>query len=237
MEKVEKQRKIYEGKAKIVYETDDPDLLIHYFKDEATAFDGKKRGIIPEKGIYNNRISAVLFIYLEHHGVPTHFVKLLSEREVLVKRLQIIPIEVVMRNIVAGSLAKRLGLEEGLPLEAPILECYYKSDALGDPMINEYHIRALGLASPEELQQIKELAFKVNGLFLPFFEEREVLLVDFKMEFGRHKGRLLLGDELSPDTCRFWDKRTLEKMDKDRFRHDLGRVEEAYREVFDRICS
>lgn len=234
---MKKLRKLYEGKAKVMYETEDPDLLIQYFKDEATAFDGKKRGVILEKGIYNNRISSALFQYLEQHGVSTHFVEQLSDREMLVKRLHIIPIEVVMRNIVAGSLAKRLGLEEGLPLESPILEFYYKSDALGDPMINEYHIRVLGLASLEEVEQLKELAFKVNGLLLPLLAERDILLVDFKLEFGRHKGQLLLGDEITPDGCRFWDKQTRERMDKDRFRRDLGKVEEAYREVHRRICQ
>jgi len=233
---MERRAKIYEGKAKILYETDNPDLLIQYFKDEATAFNAQKRGVIAQKGIYNNRISSVLFRYLAQNRVLTHFVKQLSDREMLVKRLEIIKIEVVVRNIAAGSLSKRLGIEEGTPLQRPILEYFYKDDALGDPMINEDHIRLLDLATPREVRAIGKRAFLVNDLLKAFLDKRDLILVDFKLEFGRHKGQILLGDEITPDGCRLWDRGTLEKMDKDRFRRDLGRVEEAYQEVYRRIC-
>ena len=234
---MEKLRKLYEGKAKILYETADPDLLIQHFKDDATAFNAQKRGTILLKGILNNQISARVFEYLGGQGIPTHYVRTLSERDMLVRRLEIVLIEVVVRNTVAGSLAKRLGLEEGTPLQSPVLEFYYKSDALGDPMINDDHIRLLGLASPSELQAIREQAMKINAALLAFFGQRDILLVDFKVEFGRHRGRLLLGDEITPDGCRLWDRTTREKMDKDRFRRDLGRVEEAYQEVHRRVCG
>ena len=234
---MERRGKIYEGKAKILYETDDPDLVIQYFKDEATAFDAKKRGIIQQKGIYNNRISSVVFQYLNKQRVRTHFVKQLSEREMLVKRLEIIKIEVVVRNLSAGSLSKRLGLEEGMPLDEPVLEFFYKNDALGDPMINEDHIRLLNLATPQEVEAIRKRALLVNQMLRDFLDKRDLILVDFKLEYGRHHGQLLLGDEITPDGCRLWDKRTLEKMDKDRFRRDLGKVEEAYQEVYRRICG
>ena len=224
-------KKIYEGKAKILYATDSPDLLIQYFKDEATAFDGKKKGIIQEKGILNNKISSRLFQYLEDKGIPTHFVERPSDREMVVKKLEIIPIEVVVRNIVAGSLAKRMGVEEGMSLKKTILEFYYKSDPLGDPMINDYHIEAFGLARKFEVDILKEMAIEINGYLSKFFDERGIILVDFKLEFGRHKGQILLGDEITPDGCRLWDKETNEKMDKDRFRRDLGKIEEAYQEV------
>lgn len=234
---MERRAKIYEGKAKILYETDNPDLVIQYFKDEATAFDAKKRGIIEQKGIYNNRISSVLFEYLKQNGIRTHFVEQLSDREMLVKRLEIIKIEVVVRNVSAGSLSKRLGLEEGNPLREPILEFFYKEDALGDPMINDDHIRLLDLATPAEVRAIRKRALLVNDLLREFLDRRDLILVDFKLEFGRHRGQLLLGDEITPDGCRLWDKQTLEKMDKDRFRRDLGKVEEAYQEVYRRICG
>lgn len=237
---MEKIRKIYEGKAKILYETQDPDLLIQYFKDDATAFNAQKRGTIVNKGIYNNRISSWLFRLLEGYGVSTHFVDMLSERDMLVKRLEILPVEVVVRNIIAGSLAIRFGVEEGMELKIPILEFYYKNDALGDPMINEDHIRALGIASSEEIEQVRAVAFRVNDILLKFFDDRRILLVDFKLEFGRHKsasGGLLVGDEITPDGCRLWDKDTLEKMDKDRFRRDMDRIEEAYQEVCRRVCG
>jgi phosphoribosylaminoimidazole-succinocarboxamide synthase len=234
---MEQRAKIYEGKAKILYETDNPDLLIQYFKDEATAFDAKKRGIIEQKGVYNNRISSVLFEYLKRQGVRTHFVKQLSEREMLVRRLDIIKIEVVVRNMSAGSLSKRLGLEEGNPLREPILEFFYKEDALGDPLINDDHIRLLDLATSQEMRAIRKRAFLVNELLREFLDQRNMILVDFKLEFGRHHGQLLLGDEITPDGCRLWDRQTLEKMDKDRFRRDLGKVEEAYQEVYRRICG
>ncbi len=234
---MERRARMYEGKAKILYETDDPDLVIQYFKDEATAFDAKKRGIIEQKGVYNNRISSVLFEYLKDNGVRTHFVQQLSDREMLVKRLEIIKIEVVVRNICAGSLAKRLGLGEGAPLREPILEFFYKNDALGDPMLNEDHVRLLDLATPQEVRAIRKRAFLVNDLLREFLDRRDMILVDFKLEFGRHHGELLLGDEITPDGCRLWDKHSLEKMDKDRFRRDLGKVEEAYQEVYRRICG
>lgn len=234
---MERRTKIYEGKAKILYETDDPDLVIQYFKDDATAFDAKKRGTIAQKGVYNNRISSVLFEYLKQNGVRTHFVRQLSEREMLVKRLEIIKIEVVVRNICAGSLAKRLGLDEGTPLGEPVLEFFYKDDALGDPMLNDDHVRLLDLATSQEVRAIRKRALLVNDLLREFLDKRNVILVDFKLEFGRHRGQLLLGDEITPDGCRLWDKHSLEKMDKDRFRRDLGKVEEAYQEVYRRICG
>ncbi len=227
----------YEGKAKILYATDDPDLIIQYFKDDATAFNAQKRGTIREKGIMNNKISEILFKYLEAEGVPTHFVQRLSDREMLVRRLQIIPVEVIVRNLIAGSLAKKLGLDEGASLSPPVLEHCYKNDSLGDPMVNEFHIRALGWATDGELKQIEAIAFRVNSLLKEFFDRRNLILVDFKLEFGRHHGKVVLGDEICPDTCRLWEKGSLEKLDKDRFRRDLGKVEEAYQEVCRRVCS
>jgi phosphoribosylaminoimidazole-succinocarboxamide synthase len=234
---MERRAQIYEGKAKILYETGDPDLLIQYFKDDATAFNAAKRGTIVGKGVMNNRISATLLAHVAEHGVPTHFVKVLSDREMLVKRLQMVTIEVVVRNIVAGSLAKRLGLPEGQELAEPVLEFFYKNDALGDPMINDSHIRMLYLATGPEMEAIVDGAFRVNELLTEYFDRRGILLVDFKLEFGRHKGEILLGDEITPDGCRLWDKATHEKMDKDRFRRDLGGVEEAYAEVLRRVCG
>jgi phosphoribosylaminoimidazole-succinocarboxamide synthase len=234
---MEKRDKIYEGKAKQLFTTDDPDLLVQYFKDEATAFDGKKKGIIEEKGVLNNKISSRIFTMLEEKGVRTHFVKRLSDREMLVRRLRIIPVEVVIRNVAAGSLCKRLGLEEGTALKEPTLELFYKSDPLGDPMINESLAKVFGWATDSELDQMKESAFKINRILSEFFSERGIILVDFKLEFGEHKGQVLLGDEITPDGCRLWDKSTLEKMDKDRFRRDLGKVEEAYREVLRKVME
>ncbi len=229
--------KIYEGKAKVLYSTEDPNLIIQYFKDEATAFDGKKKGIIQGKGVLNNKISSRIFKYLEERGIKTHFVEILSDREMLVKQLKIIPIEVVVRNIAAGSLAKRMGVEEGTPLKETVLEFYYKSDALGDPMINEYHVKAFGLAGADEFRRIEVLALKINKFLSDFFDERGIMLVDFKLEFGAHQGKILLGDEITPDGCRLWDKTTKEKMDKDRFRRDLGKVEEAYQEVLRKVLE
>ncbi len=234
---MEKREAIYEGKAKIIYITDDPDHVIQYFKDDATAFNAEKRGTIKEKGIMNNEISAVLFRLLEDQGVPTHFVKRLNDREMLVRRLDIIPVEVVMRNVIAGSLAKRFGMEEGGSLAIPVLEHYYKSDPLGDPMINLFHIRALDMATDAEMKEIERLSFWVNEVLKKFFDERDLILVDFKLEYGRHHGKILLGDEICPDTCRLWEKGSLEKLDKDRFRRDLGKVEEAYQEVCRRVCG
>ncbi|HEX7408576.1 MAG TPA: phosphoribosylaminoimidazolesuccinocarboxamide synthase [Candidatus Binatia bacterium] len=234
---MEKRELIYEGKAKRVYTTDHPDFVIQYFKDDATAFNAKKRGTIVSKGILNNQMSEIFFRLLASEGIPTHFVERLNEREMLVKRLDIIPVETVVRNIIAGSLAKRLGLEEGKPLSAPIVEYYYKNDALEDPMINQWHVTVLGMATEAELRTLTDLALKTNAVLRPFLESRGILLVDMKLEFGRHHGQILLGDEICPDTCRFWDVATREKLDKDRFRQDLGGVEEAYHEVHRRICA
>lgn len=234
---MEKREKLYEGKAKIIHATDDPDLIIQYFKDEATAFDGKKKGIIESKGVINNKISEVLFKYLEENGIPTHFVERLNDREMLNKKLDIIMVEVVARNIIAGSLAKRLGKEEGETLRKPVIEYYYKDDDLGDPMINMDHIRVLNLATDDEIAQMRGYANRVNDLLKKFFADRDIDLVDFKLEFGRHNGEILLGDEICPDTCRLWDKKTHEKMDKDRFRRDLGKLEETYAEVCKRVCE
>jgi phosphoribosylaminoimidazole-succinocarboxamide synthase len=232
-----KGKQVYEGKAKKIFETGDPDLVIQHFKDDATAFNAQKKGTIVEKGIINNKVSERLFRLLEAGGVPTHFVERLSDREMLTKKVRIVPIEVVLRNVVAGSLAKRLGLKEGEAITPPIIEFYYKNDALGDPLITEDHIRLLNLAEPRQVAQIRELALKVNKLLQPFFQERKMILVDFKLEFGQHKGQVILADEISPDTCRFWDQKTKESMDKDRFRKDLGKIEEAYQEVLKRVCG
>jgi phosphoribosylaminoimidazole-succinocarboxamide synthase len=228
---------LYEGKAKKVFATDKPDQVVQYFKDDATAFNAQKRGTIVEKGIINNKVSERLFLLLEQAGVPTHFIERLSERELLTKKVTIVPVEVVVRNVVAGSLAKRLGLKEGDSIEPAIVEWYYKNDALGDPLIADEHIRLMKLATPEHMTEIKRLALKVNSLLQPFFRERQMILVDFKLEFGLYNGQLILADEISPDTCRFWDQTTKESMDKDRFRKDLGKIEEAYREVLKRVCG
>jgi len=233
--RIERGRRLYEGKAKIVYETDRPDEVLVYFKDSATAFDGKKKGTIVGKGEANARISAVLFELLERSGVPTHYIRMLSPVEMLVKRVQIVPVEVVVRNIVAGSLSKRLGLPEGTGLNRPVLEYYYKSDELGDPMINEYHIYALNLATEEEMRRISAMALRCNDVLRKFLYEKNLDLIDFKLEFGRFDGGIILADEISPDTCRFWDTETREKLDKDRFRRDMGGVEEAYQEVLRRV--
>ena len=235
---MEKLEQLYEGKAKILYKTSDPDLLIQYFKDDASAFDGKKKGTIVDKGVMNNHMSSRIFEYLEENGVKTHFVKTLNDREMLVKNLDIIPVEVVLRNVAAGSLCKRLGIEEGKVFEEqPILEFFYKSDPLGDPMINECHVDVFGWATKEEVETLKSEGLKINKLMVEFFKQRKIRLVDFKLEFGRHKGEVLLGDEISPDGCRLWNWETNEKMDKDRFRFNLGSVEEKYQEVYDLICA
>ncbi len=228
---------IYEGKAKILYATEDPNLVIQYFKDDASAFNGIKKGTIVDKGVINNHISSRIFRFLEENGVPTHFVDQPTDREMVTKKLEIIPVEVVLRNVVAGSLAKRMGKPEGEILSRPILEFYYKDDELGDPMINEYHITVFNLASAEEIEVLKTQGLKVNGLLVDFFKARNIRLVDFKLEFGRHKGEIFLGDEISPDSCRLWDWESGEKMDKDRFRFDLGKVEESYQEVYNLICK
>ena len=234
---MKKGKMIYEGKAKRVYETEDPDLLIQEFKDDATAFNAQKRGTIQQKGIVNNAISAKIFTLLESKGIPTHFVKQLNERDMLIKRLQIIPIEMTVRNITAGGMAKSLGIAEGIRLDFPVLEYHYKRDDLGDPLFNEYHIFALKIATREELRQINEYSLRINQILIDFFKERNLDLVDFKLEFGRHKGKILLGDEFSPDTSRLWERTTGEKLDKDRFRRDLGKVEEAYQEVYRRVVE
>jgi len=228
---------LYEGKAKILYATDDPHLVIQYFKDDATAFNAQKRGTIIGKGLVNNQISSHLFALLEREGVPTHFVKQLSDREMLVKRLQIIPLEVTIRNIVAGGMAKLLGIEEGMVLKQPVFEWHYKSDALSDPLINDDHILAMGWATAEELAHVRGQSFKVNDALKAFFHQRQIDLVDFKLEFGRSPNGILLGDEISPDTMRLWEHGTRRKLDKDRFRRDLGSVEEAYQEVLRRVLG
>lgn len=232
---MQKGKQIYEGKAKILYETDSPDYLIQYFKDDATAFNAQKRGTIQNKGIVNNKVSTKIFEYLEAHGIPTHFVKLLNEREMFVKRVEIVPLEVIIRNVAAGSLSKLLNIPEGTSLACPILEFCYKNDALNDPMITEYHIRALGYATQEEVETIRGYAFQINDLMRDFFAAVNVDLIDFKLEFGKHKGNIILADEISPDTCRLWEKGTGRKLDKDRFRRDLGEIEEAYQDVLNRV--
>jgi phosphoribosylaminoimidazole-succinocarboxamide synthase len=234
---MEKRDKIYEGKAKILYETDNPDLLIQYFKDDATAFNNQKRGTIVNKGIVNNKVSTKLFQLVTEAGVKTHLVERLNDREMLVKRLEILPLEVIVRNRVAGSMAKRYGLQEGIVLNQPIIEFSYKKDELGDPMIAVPHILALGWATEEELNRLMDYTEKVNTVLKEFFDRKGYILVDFKLEFGRHKGEILLGDEICQDTMRLWEKETLKKMDKDRFRRDLGGVEEAYQEMCSVICG
>ena len=235
--KIEQREKMYEGKAKIVYATSKPGMVIQYFKDDATAFNALKRGTIVGKGEVNNQMSAALFRLLEKARIPTHFIEQLSEREMLCKKLDIIKIETIVRNIVAGSLAKRTGLEEGTPVRTPIVELYYKSDPLGDPMFNEDHVRMMKLASPKEVAWLKKMALRINEVLRPFLLRKGLLLVDFKLEFGRHGGKLYLGDEISPDTCRLWDSTTRQKLDKDRFRQDLGGVEDAYQEVYRRVVQ
>ena len=228
---------LYEGKAKIVYATDNPEYVIQYFKDDATAFNAAKKGTVENKGIMNNKISSKIFEFLQSQGVPTHFEKQLSEREMLVKKVHIVPIEVIIRNRAAGSLCRLLGLQEGLRLSNTILEFCYKQDNLGDPLINEYHIRGLNLATDAEMKIITEYAFKVNDLMKKFFAKLNLELIDFKLEFGRYKGTIILADEISPDTCRLWEIGTGKKLDKDRFRHDLGNVEEAYQDVLNRVMK
>lgn len=227
---------LYEGKAKKVFATSDPGVVRVLYKDDATAFNGEKRGTIAGKGAINNQMSNLLFRYLEEHGVPTHFVEEISERETLVRKVEIIPLEVVVRNIAAGSFSKRFGIEEGTPLERPLIEFYYKNDALGDPLVTDDHALILHLATVDDLAELRRLALAVNDLLVRRFREAGLILVDFKLEFGRlPSGEIVLADEISPDTCRLWDERTREKLDKDRFRRDLGGVEEAYQEVWARL--
>jgi len=234
---MKKGAKVYEGKAKILYRTDDPDYYIFHFKDDATAFNGQKRGIIHDKGVVNCAVTCHVFRWLHERGVKSHFVEQIGEREMLVRAAQIIPVEVVIRNIVAGSLSKRVGIPEGQELPRPVVEYYYKRDDLGDPMINDDHIDVFGFATREEMRLIHETAVNVNALLVPYFAERRLKLIDFKLEFGRHQGEILLCDEITPDGCRFWDMETGERLDKDRFRRDLGHVEEAYEEVRRRIVG
>ena len=232
---MKKGEKIYEGKAKILYSTEETDKLIQHFKDDATAFNAQKKGTIKEKGVLNNKISSRIFELLEKEGVKTHFIERTSDRDMLVKKVEIIPVEIVIRNVTAGSLSKRMGIDEGITLKEPILEFYYKSDELGDPMINEYHIKVFNLANEKEMDIIKVMALKVNKFLVDFFDKNGIRLIDFKLEFGRYNGDVLLADEITPDGCRLWDKKSGEKMDKDRFRQDLGKIEEAYQEVYKRV--
>lgn len=232
---MKKSEMLYEGKAKKVYKTDMEDVYIVDYKDDATAFNGLKKGTIVGKGVINNKMSNHLFQILEKEGVPTHFVEELSDRETAVKKVEIVPLEVIIRNVAAGSFSKKLGIEEGKKLLAPTLEFSYKDDDLGDPMINDYYAIAIGAATREEIDKITELAFKVNEVLCKYFDKCGIELIDFKLEFGRCKGDIILADEISPDTCRLWDKDTHDKMDKDRFRRDLGNVEDAYQEVFQRL--
>ena len=233
---MEKKEQLYEGKAKKVFKTDDPEKLIVSYKDDATAFNGLKKGTIAGKGVINNRMSNRLMKLLEQEGVPTHFVEELSERETLVKRVSIVPLEVIVRNISAGSFAKRYGVEEGIVFKSPTIEYSYKNDALGDPLLNRFHALALGLATEAELDTIERYSFKVNEVLSAFWRDCGVTLVDFKLEFGRLlDGTVVLADEISPDTCRLWDSKTKEKLDKDRFRRDLGGVEDAYKEIMGRL--
>lgn len=233
-----KTKVLYEGKAKVVYETDEADKLIVYFKDDATAGNGEKKGTIKDKGIINNKMSEFFFKLLKSNGIESHYIETISEREMAVKSLRMIALEVIVRNVAAGSLAKRLGLPEGTPLNTPVLEYCYKNDELGDPMLNRYHIMALDLARVHELDEIEHLAFCTNRVLIDFLYAKNIRLIDFKLEFGRDEhDKIVLADEISPDNCRFWDATTNEKLDKDRFRRDMGGVEEAYHEILTRITA
>ncbi len=232
---MEKREKLYEGKAKILYLTDEPDKVIAYYKDDATAFDAIKKATIKGKGELNNTIASYLFEYLNEKGIPTHFIKKLSDREMLLYKVEIIPVEVVIRNLAVGSIVKRLGIPEKTEFNPPLVEFYLKNDELHDPIICEQHIYAMNLATPDEVQQMREIALKVNELLKDFMKENGIILVDFKLEFGRKDGKILLADEISPDTCRFWDAKTGEKLDKDRFRFDLGDLIEGYKKVLEKF--
>ena len=232
---MEMKEMLYEGKAKKVYATDNADEVVIYYKDDATAFNGEKKGTIVGKGAINNRMTNHVFKLLEKEGVPTHLIEEISDRETVVKKVEIVPLEVIIRNVAAGSFSKKLGIEEGRELVTPTLEYSYKCDELGDPFINGYYALALGLATQEELDTIAKYAFKVNEVLKAYFLQADIKLIDFKIEFGRYKGQIVLADEISPDTCRLWDVNTNEKLDKDRFRRDMGNVEEAYVEVFKRL--
>ena len=235
---MKKTQQLYEGKAKKVYATDVEGIYIVDYKDDATAFNGEKKGTIAGKGVINNRVTNYLMKMLEEKGIPTHFVEQLSDRETAVKAVRIVPLEVIVRNVAAGSLAKRIGFPEGTKLKSTVRELCYKDDALGDPMINDSHVFAMGLCTPEELETIKKYALKINEILTAFFAEVNIELIDFKLEFGRlSDGTIVLADEISPDTCRFWDSKTHEKLDKDRFRRDLGNVEGAYHEILHRLMG
>ncbi len=235
---IEKKEQLYEGKAKKVFATNDPNLVIVSYKDDATAFNGVKRGTIVGKGVVNNRMSNYLMEKLEKEGIPTHYVEELNERETLVKKVKIVPLEVIVRNVAAGSLAKRLGLEEGVPMKRTVLEYCYKCDELNDPMVNDYHILAMEYCTKEELDTIASMSFKINEFLKAYFKSINVDLIDFKLEFGKTAdGQIVLADEISPDTCRFWDATTHEKLDKDRFRRDMGGVEDAYKEMMKRVLG
>ena len=238
MANIEKLEQLYEGKAKKVYATNDPDLVIVDYKDDATAFNGEKKGTISGKGVINNQMTNFMFKMLEKEGVPTHLVEEISERETIVKKVSIVPLEVIIRNVAAGSFSKRMGVEEGKQLLCPILEFSYKNDDLGDPFINDYYALALGIATKEDIDTISKYAFKVNEFMVNFFKKLNIDLIDFKIEFGKTSdGTIILADEISPDTCRFWDSTTHEKLDKDRFRRDMGGVEEAYQEIMKRLMG
>ncbi|MGG7057231.1 phosphoribosylaminoimidazolesuccinocarboxamide synthase [Clostridium nigeriense] len=232
---MEKLEMMYEGKAKKIYSTDKVDEVIVYYKDDATAFNGEKKGQIEDKGVLNNAITSMIFEMLNENGIKTHFIKKLSEREQLCKKVEIVPLEVIVRNVAAGSMAKRLGLQEGFELKTTVFELSYKDDSLGDPLINDYHAVGIGATTFEELDKIYEMTAKINELLKEFFIKQNIRLIDFKLEFGRYNGEILLADEISPDTCRFWDATTGEKLDKDRFRRDLGNVKDAYVEILNRI--
>jgi len=234
---MKKLEQIYEGKAKRVFATDDPKIVIVDYKDDATAFNGLKKGTITGKGVVNNKVSNHFFRLLESKGIPTHFVEQLSDRETAVKRVEILPVEVIVRNRAAGSFSKRMGVAEGTSLSSVILEYSYKNDALGDPFINSYYIRALNLATDAEMEQVQKYSFAINDILRDYLWNLGIELIDFKLEFGRFDGKVILADEISPDTCRFWDKATGKKLDKDRFRQDLGEVEEAYREIIRRLMG
>lgn len=237
MENLQKTEQLYEGKAKKVYATSNPDYVIVSYKDDATAFNGEKKGTISGKGVVNNRMTNYMFGLLEKAGVPTHLVEEINDRETIVKKVEIVPLEVIVRNVAAGSFSKKLGIEEGTPLKHPTLEFSYKNDDLGDPFINDYYALGLGLATKEEIDTITKYAFMVNDFMKDFFKKMNIDLIDFKIEFGRFHNQIILADEISPDTCRFWDSTTHEKLDKDRFRRDMGGVEEAYQEIMKRLMG
>ena len=234
---MEKREQLYEGKAKKVFATDNPDVVLVSYKDDATAFNGLKKGQISGKGVINNRCTNLIFKMLEKHGIPTHYIEEVSPTDTFVKKVQIVPLEVIVRNVAAGSFSKRYGVPEGKKLPVTVFEFSYKNDDLGDPMINDFYALSLGLATKEEIKTIEDMAFKINELLIAFFKKIGLDLIDFKLEFGRYKGQIILADEISPDTCRLWDSVTHEKLDKDRFRRDLGGVEEAYEEVMRRLTG